>query len=81
MILLACSARYSDLDRGQFAHTVESFYTASQAPAEGMQDLIPEEWGAEPGWNCLSYADITEIWNPNLRDPEERKRIDYYNTQ
>ena len=43
MILLACSARYSDLDRGQFAHTVESFYTASQAPAEGMQDLIPEE--------------------------------------
>ena len=44
------------------------------------QDTIPQEWGAEPGWHCLSYSDITEINNPNLPDESDRTRIDYYST-
>lgn len=41
-----------------------------------MGIMLPCEWGAEPGWECTSYKNITEIGNPF----DESIKTEYYST-
>ena len=48
---------------------------------EEVAPMLPWEWGAEPGWLCESYKDITIIRNPNnKKDFFNDEKADIYST-